>query len=121
MLHTLYWQLWYHPRQVKLIPVAGNILGVGSMAQTVNVASQYKACSNGKMQIYAATGRNVINGVLSVTISTTVAGSNVLGLQNNESKQRLGYHAHSLRSDPRLVLLTKRYDHSVGLVHFHCA
>jgi hypothetical protein len=62
--------------------VAGNIFGVGSMAQTVNVASQYKACSNGKLQIYAATGRNVVNGVLSVTISTKIAGSDVLGLQN---------------------------------------
>jgi hypothetical protein len=62
--------------------VAGNLFGVGPMAQTVNVASQYSSCSSGKLQMVAATGNNVVNGVLAVKISTTIAGSNALVLQN---------------------------------------
>jgi hypothetical protein len=63
--------------------VAGNLFGVGTMAQTNSVASQYKACSNGKLNMVAATGRSVVNGVLALTISSTIAGSNTLTLQNN--------------------------------------
>ncbi len=58
--------------------VAGNFFGTGPMAQNVSVASQYQACSNGKLQMVPYTSKYVSNGILAVQVPIAIAGTPTL-------------------------------------------
>ena len=57
--------------------LAGRVFGLGSSAESVNLASQTRACSFGKLKLVAASGHDRLSdGVLSVDISQQVTGDN---------------------------------------------
>jgi hypothetical protein len=60
------------------------VFGIG--AQTVNTASQFSACSTGKLQIIPAVlpGNSLISGgVMGISLPESVSGKNVLSLEND--------------------------------------
>ncbi len=65
----------------SVVDLANSIFGIGG--KTVNMASQYSACSFGKLTFVPASGySNVTNGVLDITLSASVDGLRTPDLEN---------------------------------------
>lgn len=74
--------------------LAGRVFGIGSAAVNVNLVSQMRACSFGKLRFVPATGSGIENGVAEISIGEAVSGDfSVRNLENlaiSEANRRFG-------------------------------
>jgi hypothetical protein len=90
------------PRTVLVVRVRGTSDGRATSASasqlandifddSVSLKSQYAACSYGKLTFEKATGKNVVNGIVSVTLN-----SNVKGVSSSTVRDRMESAANKL-------------------------
>ncbi len=95
-----------HDPNVNATILAGNLFGEGPLAQSANVASQYRKCSNGNLRIIPYSGTNVQNGVLYVKIPMAIAGSQVIPQVQNAviNATQTALKVKNLKSQARHIL-----------------
>lgn len=83
------------------------IFGIGTNAPTVNVRSQFHACSFGKIRIVPATGQGIVDGVASITIGN-VKKKDPFNLENQAvavAEKKLGIADLSSKFDHVMICL----------------
>ena len=80
--------------------LAGRIFGRGNLAREVNMASQYAACSAGKLKFKPAVAKNALHGVVDIFVNDeTVSGNNSVRVLENLAIQEATKQFGSLSSN----------------------